>query len=93
MTLVNIDFSNDTAASSASLASLFFAIFIAFPMVHTYQCYQYNKKLKENDVKGLQNFKYELLFGEFEDTNFIRYFYYWAFCLRRILNAVVILFM
>jgi len=37
-------------------------------------------------------FKWTLLFGEFADTNFIRYFYFWAFALRRILNAVIILY-
>ena len=32
-----------------------------------------------------------MLFGEFATTHFIRYFYWWAFGLRRVLIAVIIL--
>ena len=41
----------------------------------------------------LMKFKWTLLFGEFADTSFLRYFFFWAFGLRRILNAVIILYL
>lgn len=92
MNLNNLDFSNSTTRISSTLACVFFAIFVIFPFAHFYQALKYRKLLKNEDIKELMRFKWTLLFGEFADTSFIRYFYFWAFCLRRILNAVIIIY-
>ena len=67
-------------------------MYIAFPFIHFYYALKYRKLLKNEDIKELTKFKWTLLFSEFADTSFIRYFYFWAFTLRRVLNAVIIIY-
>ena len=64
-----------------------------FPCVHTFGAYRYHKHLKNNNEQALASFRYQLMFGEFQDTHFVRYVYYWSFFLRRIINAMIILFL
>lgn len=92
MNLNNMNFESSLLGLSATLGAMVFALEVCFPFIHFYQALKYRKLLKSEDIKELMKFKWTLLFGEFADTSFIRYFYFWAFSLRRILNACIILY-
>ena len=92
MNMNNMNFANATLAMSGTLSAIFMALALAFIGVHTYQAVKYRKVIKEDNIRELRKYKWRLLFGEFGDTHFVRYFYMWAFGLRRILAAVMVLY-
>ena len=52
---------------------------------------RFRKLLAKDDKYELDKFKYHLLFSEYSHSHYLRYSYVWAFCLRRILNAAILL--
>lgn len=91
--IANISFDTNMLAFSASLSAIFLGMFLFFPIYHATLAVKYRKLIKNQDIRELVKYKWQLLFGEFADTHYVRYFFMWAFALRRFLNAYVVVFM
>jgi hypothetical protein len=75
---------------SSLLALIFFGAFLAYPVIHTAFAFKYKKMSLEEKMK---HFVFsEVLFDEFAVFSSIQYFYFWQFCTKRLIYALVILF-
>lgn len=93
ISMVNINFDSPFLAMSATLSAIFMALFIFFPIFHAASAVKYRKLIKNNDIRELAKYKWRLMFGEFADNHYIRYFFMWAFMLRRLCIAYILVFM
>ena len=89
LNIIRIDISNTMCQLSTLMSLVFFAIFIAYPVVHTLFALKYKKMPLE---KKKESFVFsEVLFDEFAVYKSIQYFYFWQFCLKRLIFAIVLL--
>ena len=56
MNMRNIKFTTAELAASATLAAVFLAIVLCFPLFHTIACKKYEKLVKKGDIEELSKF-------------------------------------
>ena len=90
LNLIKFNVSNALWQISSLLAIIFFGVFVAYPAAHTAFAFKYKKMSLEEKKK---HFVYsEVLFDEFAVYKSIQYFYFWQFCIKRMVFAFTILF-
>jgi cysteine-rich repeat protein len=90
LNVYDFNVSNSLCQISSLLALIFFGAFLAYPVIHTGYAFKYKKMSLEEKKKSFV-FS-EVLFDEFAVYKSIQYYYFWQFCAKRLIFAIVILF-